>query len=96
MGVVLLFVVMALVQKLAGVLPTRCCLCGLGSGGDDEVVKACLHSDAEGLVVPVDRSPDDGLASHPRAADADQDRLDDLVAEGEQGAQWAAAGAGVW
>lgn len=35
----------------------------MGSWGDAEVVEEGLHADAEGLVVPVDWSPDGGLAS---------------------------------
>ncbi len=44
-----------------------------------------LHADAEGLVVAVDKCPVRGLASAAGAADAGEDRGDDLVAEGEQG-----------
>src|SRR5262249_34399741 len=43
-----------------------------------------LQVDAELLVVAVDSGPGLGLAALARAADASQDRGDDLVAEGEQ------------
>ena len=43
-----------------------------------------LHADAEALVVTVDSGPAGGLAAHAGAADAGDDRGDDLVAEGEQ------------
>ena len=51
-----------------------------------------MHADAQGLVVAVGGGPDSGLASHPGAADSGQDRGDDLVAEGEQGADGAGGG----
>ena len=55
-----------------------------------------MHSDAEGLVVAVDASPDGGFASYPGAANPGEDRADDLVAEGEHGGDSAdAAGLGV-
>ena len=60
--------------------------------GDAEVAEEGLHGDAEGFVVAVDGSPGGGLASDPGAADAGEDRCDDLVAEGEQGGD----GAGGW
>ncbi len=62
----------------------KCCLCGRRDGCDAEVVEEGLHADAEGFVVAVHASPDGGFASHAGAADAGQDRADDLVTEGKQ------------
>jgi hypothetical protein len=42
--------------------------------------------------VAVGGGPDSGLASHPGAADSGQDRGDDMMAEGEQGADSAGGG----
>jgi hypothetical protein len=61
---------------------TICCLCG-GRGVDGEVAEKGLHLDADLLVVPVDGSPDGGLAAEMRAPDAGEDRRDDVVAEGD-------------
>ena len=52
-----------------------------------------MHIDAESFVVTVDAGPVRGFASHAGAADAGEDRGDDLVAEGEQGGD-GARGAG--
>jgi len=48
-------------------------------------VEEGLHADAEGLVVAVHAGPDGGFAPEAGAADAGEDRADDLVADGEQG-----------
>ena len=52
-----------------------------------------LHAGTQGLVVTVDGGPDLGLAAHAGAADAGEDRGDNVVAEGEQRADGAG---GVW
>ncbi len=51
-----------------------------------------LHADAQGLVVAVGDCPDSRFASHAGVADSGQDRGDDVVAEGEQGADGAGRG----
>src|SRR6266536_6506832 len=63
----------------------QCCLCGGCGWCDAEVVEEPLHADAEGLVVTVDGGPVRGLAAAAGAADAGDDRRDDVVAEGKQG-----------
>jgi hypothetical protein len=47
-------------------------------------VEEGVHADAEGLLVKVNDGPVSGLAAATGAADADEDRRDYLVAEGEQ------------
>ena len=50
------------------------------------MLEESLHADAEIFKVPVGNRPAGGLASPAlRAADADQNRRDDLVTQGEQG-----------
>ena len=49
------------------------------------MVEQRLHADAQSLVVAVDAGPVSRLAAPAGAADAGQDRGDDVVAEGEQG-----------
>ncbi|HUY50305.1 MAG TPA: hypothetical protein VMV92_32130 [Streptosporangiaceae bacterium] len=51
-----------------------------------------LHADAQALVVAVDGCPCLGFASDARAADAGQDRCNDVVAEGEQRGDGAGCG----
>src|SRR5205807_1784528 len=51
-----------------------------------------LHADAQGLVVAVGGGPDLGFAAHAGAADPGKDRGDDVIAEGEQGADGAGGG----
>jgi hypothetical protein len=63
---------------------TKRCLCGC-CGGDSEVGEEGLHVDPEGFVVSVGLGPVSGLAAASWAADAGQDRADDLVTQGEQG-----------
>ena len=45
-----------------------------------------LHANAEVLVVAVDGGPGFGFTAHSGAADAGEDRCDDMVSQGEQGA----------
>jgi hypothetical protein len=60
--------------------------CGRGwERVDAEVVEESLHLGAESLVVAVDGCPGGGFTSAAGAADACEDRGDDVVAEGEQG-----------
>jgi hypothetical protein len=76
--------------ELAFLPSATCCLWGgRGDRRDPEVVEEGLHADAEGFVVAVDDGPVRGFASAAGAADAGEDRGDDLVAEGEQGSDGA-------
>src|SRR5258708_25162993 len=68
------------------------CLCGCWLRLDADVLEQGLHADAQGLVVAVGGGPGLGFAAHPGAADSGQDRGDDMVAEGEQGADSAGGG----
>src|SRR6266568_328404 len=63
------------------------------SAGDADVGEQGHHLQAERLVVPVDVGPVAGSPADPRVGDAGQERRDDLVPEGEQGAD-DAGGAG--
>jgi hypothetical protein len=57
------------------------------------VVEEVLDGDAQSLIVAVDGGLDLGFPAHAGAADPGEDRRDDVVAEGEQGADGAG---GVW
>jgi hypothetical protein len=46
-------------------------------------VEEAVHIDADLLVVAVDAGPGGGFASKPGAADAGEDGLDDVFAQGE-------------
>src|SRR5512142_222557 len=59
---------------------------GASSAGDAEAGEQGYHLQAERLVVPVDVGPVAGSPADARVGDAGQQRRDDLVPEGEQGA----------
>ena len=63
---------------------------------DAEVLEEGLHADAEGFVVAVDGGPGGGFAALAGAADAGQDRGDDLVAEGQHGGDGTGGWSGTW
>jgi hypothetical protein len=69
---------------------TICCLCG-SRGVDGEVAEESLHLDADLLVVPIDGSPDGGLAAEVRTTDAGEDGRDDVVSQGDD-ARYGAGG----
>jgi hypothetical protein len=56
------------------------------SAGDADAGEQDHHLQAERLVVPVDVGPVAGSPADPRVGDAVQQRRDDLVPQGEQGA----------
>jgi len=58
------------------------------------MVEQGLHAGAEVLGVAVGGSPDFGFAARAGAADAGEDRGDDVVAQGDQGAD--GAGGRTW
>src|SRR6516165_1571700 len=66
---------------------------GTSSAGDADTGEQGHHLQAERLVVPVDVGPVARSPADPRVGDAGQQRRDDLVPEGEQGAD-DAGGAG--
>ena len=74
---------------------TICCLCR-GWCVDGEVGEEALHGDADLFVVSVDRCPGGGLAAEARAADAGEDRCDDVVSEGDDPGDGASGVGGTW